>query len=196
VAEAVAALCGTACQLVRVTVSSARAALGCKERTPTSALHVDVRLPRIDFSDCPGVRAGPCPLAELAVKYVFNAISTAACIVKGLVFSNRMINMGVSNNKLFFRAIRIIQGVTDVDAGTARGCLLSAIHGLERDEVAKRERDDPKWAVISHHVIVATPKPLVLPHAILLASDSTLTYAAAQAALKREPLLRAHVPAK
>lgn len=198
-AEAIAAVGVTDAHIVRIRVRQEGSekevdSLGSSPCVAT-AVDVDVELCRVDFSDrIDAAKVGPCPLADLAVKYIFNAISTAACVVKGLVYSNRMINMGISNNKLFFRAVRIIQDVASVDEATARESLLRAIHGIDSEEVRRRMIDDEEWRAISHHVVVATPKPQVLPHAILLASDSRLSYAQAHEALEREPLLRAHIP--
>ena len=83
--------------------------------------------------------------AEIAAKWTLNCISTAAQIAKvrvvvvstcdrhaaltppwrvhqGCVYTNRMINVGVLNNKLFFRAINLVRQFAraDYETGEAR----------------------------------------------------------------------------
>lgn len=43
-------------------------------------------------------------LLELAAKWLLNALSTSAWVRRGKVYANRMIDLGISNNKLYFRA--------------------------------------------------------------------------------------------
>ena len=47
--------------------------------------------------------------SEFAMKLATNAISTTAQILRGNVFSNRMINVTVSNNKLFYRTLDMVK---------------------------------------------------------------------------------------
>lgn len=67
-------------------------------------------------------------LAEFSAKLVFNAITTGACVQKGRVFCNTMINLGISNNKLFFRSIGIISRLIGVTEEVARIALLKSIY--------------------------------------------------------------------
>jgi N-acetylmuramic acid 6-phosphate (MurNAc-6-P) etherase len=47
-------------------------------------------------------------LAHFALKLVLNAITTCANVIRGAVHGNSMINLTVSNNKLFHRAAEIV----------------------------------------------------------------------------------------
>lgn len=46
--------------------------------------------------------------AELAAKFALNAISTYAHVCIGKVYKNRMVDLAVSNTKLFHRSIAIV----------------------------------------------------------------------------------------
>ena len=48
-------------------------------------------------------------LTELALKWLLNAVTTGAHIMKGKVLGNKMVDLQVSNTKLYHRSIRIIQ---------------------------------------------------------------------------------------
>ena len=62
------------------------------------------------------------------MKLVLNAITTGAHIRTGTIFRNRMINVSITNAKLFHRAVRICTDVSGVDEGVATTCILRAIH--------------------------------------------------------------------
>lgn len=47
--------------------------------------------------------------AELCAKFVFNAISTAACITKGRVYGNTMINLGVRYVRSLWLILTLVQ---------------------------------------------------------------------------------------
>eukprot|EP00162_Nutomonas_longa_P001484 comp12015_c0_seq1/m.15358 comp12015_c0_seq1/g.15358 ORF comp12015_c0_seq1/g.15358 comp12015_c0_seq1/m.15358 type:complete len:233 (-) comp12015_c0_seq1:283-981(-) len=64
---------------------------------------------------------------ELSCKWIFNAISTIAHVLKGTVFRNRMINVSISNQKLFFRALDMIIDLVQVPRDTALCALRHAI---------------------------------------------------------------------
>jgi len=61
-----------------------------------------------------------------AQKLVLNMLTTATMICLGKVYGNLMVDLSVSNRKLYRRAIRIIQEVTGVDAESASSMLEKA----------------------------------------------------------------------
>jgi len=46
---------------------------------------------------------------ELSTKLVLNAVSTGAHILKGKIYQNHMIDVQVTNSKLYRRATRLLQ---------------------------------------------------------------------------------------
>jgi len=65
--------------------------------------------------------------AQLSLKIVLNLISSGTFILRQMVFENRMINLRVSNRKLYDRAIGIIEHVAKTDKRTAEQLLLHSI---------------------------------------------------------------------
>ena len=105
-------------------------------------------------------------LKEISSKWVLNAISTGAHILKGKVLRSYMIDVRVSNSKLFHRAIAIVSKFTGVNETMARECLLKAIYRV--DELA----DDIKQRTVSAHVWYSNNAHTVVPLAVLLATES------------------------
>ena len=128
---------------------------------------------------------GPVPFmygyAELSMKLFLNAISTAAHILKGMTFGNRMINLKVSNNKLFYRAINIVSSVMNVNEELAEQCVLRAIYN----------DSTPDSNLVSHHISKAIKMSKVVPVALLLASsEGNLTVQEAREKLSLDPVVR------
>ncbi|KAA0176076.1 hypothetical protein FNF27_02468 [Cafeteria roenbergensis] len=119
------------------------------------------------------------PLHELCLKLALNAVTTVAHVRKGCVLGNRMVNLRVTNRKLFMRAVKLVADTSGVDEATARHCLLRSIHGTEA--VAA----DIDAADAAYHVTVASAKDLVVPTAVVLAkAGGGLTVAAATERLR------------
>lgn len=121
--------------------------------------------------------------AELACKWVANAITTGAHILKGKVFQNRMIDLRISNNKLYYRSIGIISQLMGVDEETGRLCLLKSIYGTDNLSVAQLD------APISRHIEAGTTAHKIVPTALLLATGQ-FTVASAHEALAADPVVR------
>lgn len=99
-----------------------------------------------------------------------------------------------SNNKLYFRTIGIIQKLIGVDENTAKFSLLKAIHDRNSLDEVKATFFALKMQTIlnlpiSHHIEVATPKALILPIAMLLASGK-FSIESAKKALEQDPVVR------
>lgn len=50
-----------------------------------------------------------CQQQELSTKLVLNAVSTGAHVLKGKIYQNHMIDLQVTNTKLYRRATRLLQ---------------------------------------------------------------------------------------
>ena len=124
-----------------------------------------------------------------AMKLLLNGISTAGHVLSGNVLQNRMINVRVSNDKLFYRAIGMVQEFGSVDAEVARRCLLQSIYG--EDGFQKMES-----VPVSKHITAARDLDKIVPVAIILAaqvaggSSSKNTTAQIRKMLETEPSLR------
>ena len=58
--------------------------------------------------------------AGTAQKMILNMISSAVMIKLGRVLDNKMIDMKLSNNKLYERAIRIVESILNIDKSVAK----------------------------------------------------------------------------
>lgn len=79
-------------------------------------------------------------LLDLLIKRQLNTLSTAAFVLAGKVWGNRMIDLGISNRKLFQRACRIIAQIGNVDEKDAKTALIATIlHGSAIGCVSSQE---------------------------------------------------------
>ncbi len=100
--------------------------------------------------------------AEVSLKWVINAVSTGAHILKGKVFKNCMIDLKLTNEKLFERGVRIVTQFSNVTSEEAKECLLKSIY---RQDVLNRRIVEAK---VPEHVKRAGYVERVVPLAILL----------------------------
>jgi hypothetical protein len=121
--------------------------------------------------------------AELTLKICLNALTTGAFIQIGKVFHNQMIDLRISNHKLYVRAIETIARLARVDEGTAREALHRA--AFRSDALEDEERDAPPSAVVK----AAGSRARVVPTALLLARGGW-TVAEAGELLQRDPVVR------
>ena len=122
-------------------------------------------------------------LAEYATKLVCNAVTTGAHILAGKVYRNRMIDLNVSNTKLFHRTIGIVRDIMKVDEETAFLSVMKAIY--RTDEPTEEQIHAP----VSGHIAAAAWKKKIVPRALLIATGR-YNYAEAGEALEKEPIVR------
>jgi len=130
-----------------------------------------------------GFAPGMHNLAELALKLCLNALSTGAHVQIGKVYENRMIDLRISNNKLYYRAVRTICLLTGANEQEAKLALHRA--AFRKDALGPREIDAPPSAIIQ----AGTNAPRVVPTALLLALGAP-GYEQASEELSRDPVSR------
>jgi len=142
---------------------------------------VDVFVP-IDLS-----RAGLTPndrcFAEIAVKTALNCVSTGGFTLAGKVVNNRMIDLRLTNSKLFDRARRLVMDITGARPEAAMAALMSAIHDTDSPG------PDLMSAPVAVHCAAAAKRAKVVPTAILMATGE-FTLAGAREALNADPVVR------
>lgn len=99
---------------------------------------------------------------EAAMKWTVNCISTGAHIYLGKVYKNLMVDVRVSNVKLFHRACGIIMGICKLGDEDSKKCLLKAIYVTDNLSEAQ------ETSCIVDHVLAASKRNKVVPTAILL----------------------------
>ncbi|XP_015245045.1 PREDICTED: glucokinase regulatory protein [Cyprinodon variegatus] len=69
---------------------------------------------------------------ELSTKLLLNAVSTGAHIFKGKVYQNYMIDLQVTNSKLYHRATRLLQTLSGRSESQCEEALLKAIYQVDK----------------------------------------------------------------
>jgi hypothetical protein len=139
-----------------------------------------INIPLTNVHICPNL---PC-LAEISLKWVLNAITTGAHVLKGKVFKNSMIDVSVSNNKLFYRSVNIVAKITSVNPSKAEELIIKSI--WETDTLTSELSQLP----VSQHIQKAfsRPNPKIVPIAILMAFNES--YLNAKERINKEPIIR------
>ena len=120
---------------------------------------------------------------QLALKLVLNALTTGAHILNGKVYGNRMIDLRISNNKLFHRTVGIITDLTGADTATAIQSLIRSVY--KTDTLTQDQLDAP----VSDHIEASKPVPRLVPIALLIATGK-FTWQQAWDTLEADPVVR------
>ncbi|GAA6109341.1 glucokinase regulatory protein isoform X1 [Tachysurus ichikawai] len=99
---------------------------------------------------------------ELSTKWCLNAISTGAHVLIGKTYMNYMIDLRVTNSKLYRRAIHILQRFTGSTLSQCETALLRALYDVEElsDEMSSTD--------VTQHTVVANEKGNVVPIALVM----------------------------
>jgi N-acetylmuramic acid 6-phosphate (MurNAc-6-P) etherase len=100
---------------------------------------------------------------EMACKWTYNVISTGAHILKGKVYQNFMIDVKVRNNKLFHRAVSLVQKFGSCSKEEAFIALVKSIYSI--DHLSESQLEIP----ISEHIRKATNAQKIVSTAIIIA---------------------------
>lgn len=102
-------------------------------------------------------------LEEFALKLVLNAISTGAHVLIGKTYENIMVDVRVSNIKLFYRALGILRRLSGGRSEReCEECLLKSIYGDELNYESFDRSDIPR------HIERATGQAWVVPRALVM----------------------------
>lgn len=100
-------------------------------------------------------------LEEMALKLTVNAVSTGAHILIGKTYKNLMIDVRVSNFKLYNRAISIIQKLSNA---RQQECELYLLKSIYKD----RELSQDELKNIQAHIAAATCQEQIVPKALIM----------------------------
>ncbi|XP_057304668.1 glucokinase regulatory protein-like [Hydractinia symbiolongicarpus] len=103
-------------------------------------------------------------LSVLATKIVLNATSTGSFVLAGKVYENLMIDIKLSNSKLFERGLRMLQEICHTDKNACEENILKAIYRV--DAITR----DIKSKTIDEHVEYARSIDRVIPIAVIMTS--------------------------
>ncbi|MBI5155368.1 hypothetical protein HZA57_09040 [Candidatus Poribacteria bacterium] len=165
-----------------------RAAVACLLVGPVGPKPADLPegLQVLHFVEIPelGFHPGFHNIGELALKVCLNALTTGAHILAGKVFHNQMIDLRISNQKLYFRALDTIRKLVGVAEEDARRALHRAIWRM--DELEPEQILAPPSAAIK----AATGRPRSVPAALRRAAKPDLSIEDAVQLLAMDPVVR------
>ncbi|XP_068165636.1 glucokinase regulatory protein [Antennarius striatus] len=125
---------------------------------------------------------------ELSTKLLLNAVSTGAHILKGKIYQNHMIDLQVTNSKLYGRATCLLQKLSGRPHVQCAEALLKAIYQVDR------LTEDIILSDISTHTHIAKNRTKVVPLALVcLLAGCCL--AEAESRLEQQPIVRDAVEA-
>ena len=111
-------------------------------------------------------------VAELGAKLCLNAISVAAHALSGKTFAGRMIDVRVSNAKLYHRAARVVAAAAGTDVSSAREALWRSCgfdRGTNTASSSLDVSEDEQKNLVDAVVARASSLSSVVPIAVLLA---------------------------
>eukprot|EP00850_Spirogloea_muscicola_P000088 SM000001S04490 [mRNA] locus=s1:494535:499176:+ [translate_table: standard] len=108
-------------------------------------------------------------LAELAIKYVTNAISTGAHVLIGKVYRSLMVDLRITNSKLLHRAAHIVAELISLSEAGAMEYVVRAIY---TDDILGLglTYEDVRLLPASEHILRASRSRRIVPLALLLAT--------------------------
>uniref|UniRef100_UPI003AB0A12B glucokinase regulatory protein n=1 Tax=Centroberyx gerrardi TaxID=166262 RepID=UPI003AB0A12B len=125
---------------------------------------------------------------ELSTKLVLNAVSTGAHVLKGKIYQNHMMDVQVTNSKLYRRATRLLQKLSGRPEARCEEALLKAVYRLDELPAAIASSD------IITHTHTASSRSKVVPLALVcLLIGCSLSEA--ESHLQQRPIVRDAVEA-
>ncbi|XP_072307022.1 glucokinase regulatory protein [Eucyclogobius newberryi] len=125
---------------------------------------------------------------ELSTKLMLNAVSTGAHVLRGKIYQNDMIDLQVTNSKLYQRATRLLQKLSGLSEIQCEESLLKAVYEVEELTVNIALKD------ISAHTRIASRRAKVVSLALVcLLTGSSLVEA--RLSLENQPIIRDAVAA-
>ncbi|XP_049426488.1 glucokinase regulatory protein isoform X1 [Epinephelus fuscoguttatus] len=125
---------------------------------------------------------------ELSTKLLLNAVSTGAHVLKGKIYQNHMIDVQVTNSKLYRRATRLLQKLSGCPESRCEHALLKAVYCVDKLTADITSSD------ITTHTRTARNRSKVVPLALVcLLTGCSLREA--ETHLERQPIVREAVEA-
>uniref|UniRef100_A0A3B3UMM7 Glucokinase regulator n=1 Tax=Poecilia latipinna TaxID=48699 RepID=A0A3B3UMM7_9TELE len=120
---------------------------------------------------------------EFSTKLLLNAVSTGAHIFKGKVFKNYMIDLQVTNSKLYRRAARLLQKLSGHSESECEEALLKAIY-----QVDKLSEDIATCSLETHTHTAAKAKKVVPLALVCLLTGCSMKEV--ESRLEQQPIIR------
>lgn len=116
----------------------------------------------------------------LFIRSLLVYISTGIFVLSGKVYENKMIDLRITNKKLFLRAVRIINDITNKDEAIIKEVLLRNIY----------EGEVPSDNLLKDHISLSATKENMVPLTILSLVYPGASIEKLRIMLKNEPIVR------
>ncbi|KAF2073181.1 hypothetical protein CYY_005498 [Polysphondylium violaceum] len=127
---------------------------------------------------------------EISLKLIHNALTTGGFVLAGKVYGNRMIDLGLTNNKLYYRSCGIINSIMKLNnEEKARHYLLRSIYSIDSDKEIPSELDS---LPVYKHIEYAEQNKIknVVPVGLLLASGKFQSPSNIREEIQKQPIIR------
>lgn len=116
----------------------------------------------------------------LFIRSLLVYISTGSFVLSGKVYENKMIDLRITNKKLFLRAIRIINDITNKDETIIKKAMLRNIY----------EGEVPSYHRLEDYIALSAAKENIIPLTILSLVYPKTSLEKRKIMLKNEPIVR------
>ncbi|XP_063733429.1 glucokinase regulatory protein [Eleginops maclovinus] len=125
---------------------------------------------------------------ELCTKLLLNGLSTGAHVLKGKIYKNHMMDLQVTNSKLYCRATRLLQKLSGLPESKCEEALLKAVYRVDH------LTGDITSSDVSAHTHTARTRSKVVPLALVCLLTGC-SVAEAGLRLEQQPIIRDAVEA-
>jgi N-acetylmuramic acid 6-phosphate (MurNAc-6-P) etherase len=116
----------------------------------------------------------------LFIRTLLGQLSTGSFVLSGKVYENKMIDLRITNKKLFYRAIRIINDITNKGETLIEESLLKSIY----------DGNLPSHNNLEEHIALSATKENIVPMTILSLIYPSKSTKDLKAMLSNEPIIR------
>lgn len=120
----------------------------------------------------------------LAIRSVLVRISTVAFTQNGALYGNRMIDLRLTNHKLFRRGVHLLMDLAGASEEDATSAIARAISERDNQLLPANQEE------ISELIMVASERKKIVPKAFYLLADPHLTVAEVQTKVNQMPVVR------
>ncbi|EGC34796.1 hypothetical protein DICPUDRAFT_94700 [Dictyostelium purpureum] len=144
---------------------------------------------KIQLSNSEIISGLPC-FYEISLKWILNSLTTGGFVLAGKVYGNRMIDLGLTNNKLFYRSCGIINSIMKLnDEELARKYLICSVYSINSiNDIPQEILELPVYRHIEY--CEESKIKSIVPVALLLASGKFSSPSLIRDEICKQPIIR------
>ncbi|KAN0039499.1 hypothetical protein ACTA71_007288 [Dictyostelium dimigraforme] len=160
-----------------------------EEKEKEKELLKNINLIKIKLTNNQVLNGLPC-FYEISLKWILNSLTTGGFVLAGKVYGNRMIDLGLTNNKLFYRSCGIINSIMGLNnEEMARQFLLRSVYSINTtSELPLEIKELPVYRHIEY--CDESKVKSIVPVALLLASGKFTSPSLIREEIRKQPIIR------